>query len=332
MSKLALLFSDLHIHNYKQFDHNGSRLENCLRVLDRVFVFADKNGIDTILFAGDLYDRQQALPTVVINATVERFHALFVKYPTITFYAISGNHDQASKNLLHIEAETALKHLSIVFENKFILIDNQYADIQDDAGNIARVVGVPYYEMAEHYAEKLAEVTNDFVADATTHILLCHQTPKGIMNTGIPFDTDPTDGVYEKYDMVFCGHIHAGQDLSDNFKVVGSPIHRDKADEGTDKGFFAVDLFNPKNTRFFSLNKHFPTFKSVFEDMIEGETNDELDWVVVVPRLDQIKQSETAKVESFNTSLSNEQLVRNFWEQQDGQNKELLEMGLSFIN
>lgn len=76
----VVVFSDLHVHNYKNFDRNGSRLENCLKVLDDVFAFANGNDINTILFAGDIVDQQQAVPTVASNALMERLRLLFNKY------------------------------------------------------------------------------------------------------------------------------------------------------------------------------------------------------------------------------------------------------------
>ena len=54
MSKVAI-FSDLHIHNYGQFnDDSNVRLSNCLKVLNDIAEFCDSYGIDTVLFSGDL--------------------------------------------------------------------------------------------------------------------------------------------------------------------------------------------------------------------------------------------------------------------------------------
>ena len=54
ISNLGLYFTDVHAHNYRQFDNSGSRLENCLDVIEYNYKFAHKNGIKVIMFGGDL--------------------------------------------------------------------------------------------------------------------------------------------------------------------------------------------------------------------------------------------------------------------------------------
>jgi DNA repair exonuclease SbcCD nuclease subunit len=149
----ALYFTDLHVHNYKQFDTDASRLHNCLRVIDILFQYANKNHIEYILFGGDLYDRQKAIPTVVVNSVVAKFTHLFQTYKDIKFVAISGNHDHASANLLHSPAETSLTHLNTIFDN-FILIDNDSHTLEIGL----QVHGIPYYEYADDYHTQLSTV------------------------------------------------------------------------------------------------------------------------------------------------------------------------------
>ena len=112
MSKVAI-FSDLHIHNYGQFnDDNNVRLSNCLKVLTDIAEFCDSYEIDTVLFSGDLYDTQKALLTVVVNETIDTFIRIAEKHPNLRFIAISGNHDHASKNLIDKPAITSQYHIS----------------------------------------------------------------------------------------------------------------------------------------------------------------------------------------------------------------------------
>lgn len=334
----TIIFTDWHVHNYKMFDKNGSRLDNCVKVARIIFKYAHKNGINRILFGGDLFDKQQTIPTAVIDSVVETFAQLFETYPNIHFVAISGNHDHATKNLPDAPAITALRFLAISFPNNFFLIDNDCYDICDENYRAdsdgkeyyARVHGIPYYEHPEHYQEKLQEVAETKMI-AGANILLIHQTPKGIGHALIPHDTDPADELYSNFNMVFCGHIHARQELNPKFLVVGSPIHRDRADEGEDKGFYVFDIFNPADRKFVSLNKKFPVFH-IAESELEASCYDQKDFVVLIPKIDHISQAEAAKTESFNTALKPEQLIENFWLETDGKDKDLLAVGLSFIS
>ena len=84
MAKI-LLFSDLHIHNYQQYNDDGRRLSNCLDVLDLVYENATLNGCAAIVFAGDLFDQRKQIATTTLVATLQRFESLFKKHPDLPF-------------------------------------------------------------------------------------------------------------------------------------------------------------------------------------------------------------------------------------------------------
>ena len=225
-----IVFSDLHIHNYKKFDKDGSRLRNCIKVLEDIFEKAYQKKIPYILFAGDLFDQQKSLPISVINETVRAFKRLSELYPDISFIAISGNHDHGSKNTSEKSAETSLEFLDLMLDN-FHLIDRGYFDLSEDY----RVWGIPYYSHAEHYKNMVSSIDP---SEALNNYLLIHQTPLH-SNSMIPHDCSPNDS--RDFDFTFCGHIHKYERLSEKFCIVGSPLHRDLGDEGQDKGFLIFD-------------------------------------------------------------------------------------------
>lgn len=323
---LAVIFSDWHIHDYKRFNTDGSRLGNCLRVLFDLGAFCDKNGITTILFAGDLYDTQKALFTNVVNETVQAFIDFSKMYPNIVIYAISGNHDHSTKNLIGKEAESALMHIQSVVPDNFIVIDNQTVQFPDGVS----VTGIPYYEYKEHFNIKLDEAANRIsTQNNSKNFLLIHQTPAGLDNEMIPADTNPKDINYMSFDYTFCGHIHLHKQITETFCLVGNPIHRDLADAGKSKGFLVMNLLKPeKGFKFFKLSGY-PEFISVFED--DEVENEAANYVVRKPRLDTLKLQESAKVEKFNTDLSASDLMSNFWKEADGKDKDLLAIGLGFL-
>lgn len=319
------VLTDLHIHPYQEFDQDGSRLANCLDVLRKVFSFSNKNGITHILFSGDLYDSQRMLPVKAVNKTVSTFKKLFEKYPHIMFIAISGNHDQGSKNLYHRPADTALTHLSEMFDN-FRLIDGGLP-IQLEPG--LAVHGIPYYEYPEHYALRLKEASELLPEiGEQKNILMLHQTPKGIANDFIPFDTDPNDPLYAPFDLILCGHIHSRQQLNDKFFVVGSPLHRDREDEGEDKGFMVFDS-EDWGFGFISLSKYYPAFIT----LPQGAEAPPNAYVNRLPNTDHIavKSEGGAEITRFSVANSRAELVENFWLEVDGKDRELLEIGLSTL-
>ena len=322
---LAVIFSDLHIHSYRRFNVDGSRLTNCLKVLFDIGDFCVKNNIKTILFSGDLYDQQKALLTEVVNETVIAFKKFGENYPHQTIYAITGNHDQSTKNLIGNEAVSALSHIEAICPN-FVVVDNTNRKI----GDSILIQGVPYYEYKEHFATKLSEVSEVAKqADTYKHYLMIHQTPEGIGNEMIPTDTNPKDDAYEPFDHVFCGHIHIHKRITEKFTLVGNPIHRDLADAGHKKGFLVMNLLAPENGMKFIELKGYPQFVRAFED--EEVENEEQMYVVREPRLDEMALKEDANIKDFNTSLEAQDLLTNYWNEVDGKDKELLEIGIGFL-
>lgn len=320
---LAVIFSDWHIHNYQQFNNDNQRLDYCIKVLFDIGEFCDKHGIKTILFGGDLYDTQKALLTLVVNKTVEAFKNFSDVYPDIEIIAISGNHDFATKNTMAKPAVTALSHISDVCPN-FHIIDRSVRKIET-----VSVYGIPYFEYQEDFDAALDKTAYDAKHTAGNKILLIHQTPR-MENSMIPHDTTAKDPRYAAFDHVFCGHIHSRMDLTDRFTLVGNPIHRDLADAGKKKGFLVMNLMKPEKGYKFIPLKGYPEFMEITEgeDMPEGS---ESNYVVVRPSMDEAKLSSEANVEDFNSSVSSEDLMRNFWEEAEGKDEELLKVGLSFI-
>lgn len=323
----VVVFSDLHVHNYKNFDRNGSRLENCLKVLDDVFAFANGNDINTILFAGDIVDQQQAVPTVASNALMERLRLLFNKYPDISVIAITGNHDQGSKSVAGNAGVSYLVQLEVAFPENFRRVDDDSIHTVEDG---FFVHGVPYYQHPEHFKQMLAERSK--AAKETngdyTHVLMIHQTPSGLGNPNIPIDTEVTDELYDAFDLVLCGHIHKPMKITDKFYLVGNPLHRDLGDEGDEKGFWVFDTADPVGTmEFVSRKGRYPEFKRVRGAEAAGN---ESDYVIPVMDAVELSDGEVETVKEFNAGLGAEELMANYCKQMS-MGEETLKVGLKFI-
>ena len=221
-----LIFSDLHIHKYKNHNESkNSRFNDCLRVLVGIFELASTTGIDAILFCGDLFDSPKELDTEVINETFITFKGL-LSNTNIQFISISGNHDISTKSLYGEYINSSQKFLSKAFSN-FILLDDKSIKIGDVTIN-----GFRYYDFTEDF---LKDYNNrDFKSKV---INLIHQSPIGISNKFIHADLD----ISQLSGMTFCGHIHTPEILADNFIVVGNPIHRDKGDIDQEKYIWIYD-------------------------------------------------------------------------------------------
>lgn len=322
---LALVFSDLHIHNYKEFSVDDSRLDNCLDVIRLAYSHCKKHDIKLILFGGDLYHNQKLLPTKAVNKTLEIFKSCIEDNPDVLFVAITGNHDLATKNLVSSPGESALSHLQTVFPENFKLIDN--ATLDTGAG--VSIHGIPYYEYKEDFEAALKEAVKS--ADANqdgVNILMVHQTPDKLGNDLIPCDLEVDDPRFQRFDYVYCGHIHNRAQLSDNFLLVGNPQHKDASDEGKEKGFILTDLEFPNDWRLVSTKGRYPEYVSVdVGDVPEGGT----DYFMEKPAPIESKEDDLDTTK-FNTSLEDSSIVRSYWEEVDGKDEDRLKIGLKLLN
>lgn len=317
--------TDLHAHNFKKFDVDGSRLKNTLNVLERVFSFSAKNSIRYVLFSGDLFDQQKVLPSIVVNEVTKTFRNLFEKYVNIKFVAITGNHDQATINLESKSAVSALQYLATSFEGRFVLIDNDVCRLPD--GTL--VCGIPYYEHSEHFKAALQRMNDVVDVREESKILMIHQTPSGLKGrySMIPIDIENDSELFDPYRLVLCGHIHVKHELG-KVLVGGSPIQKDFSDEGDDKGYWVIDT-RTGDYRFRSLSKFYPKFVRVREGNVQDD--EECDYVEIVPAVQSVDADEQEHVEMYKTDNTPKELLTNFWQEVDGKDEELLKVGLGFL-
>ena len=320
--KLALIFTDLHVHNYKRFDSGNSRLFNTLKVLDNIYEFCHGKGIDLILMPGDWVDQNKAIPTIVVNEFLAKVEALSEKYPNIKVVTISGNHDQATVQTLDKDAVTIVESIERESKGCVTMLDKQ---MFIDIGDQIRVHGIPYFEHKEHFEARLADSVKN-VKEGAKNILLMHQVPSNLQNKAMAVDVDIDNERFKAFDMVFNGHIHKHEKLSENFVNVGSPIHRDAEDEGLEKGYLVADLLNPKDWRFVEL-KGFPQYVTVTAGEL-GDTN-EGDFIVEIPPVIESEETDINPSE-FIPTLQASEILTNYCKAV-GEDKKL-QIGLSFLS
>ena len=269
-----LVFSDLHIHKYKNHNESkNSRFYDCLRVLEDVFEIASFREIKHILFCGDFFDSPKELDTEVINEVFILLKNLFDLYPMIEFISISGNHDISTKSLYGQKINSSQKFLSAAFEN-YKLIDDSVIRIGDVV-----IRGFRYYDFTEDFMKAYND--RDFKSKV---INLIHQSPIGISNKFIHADLD----ISKLKGMTFCGHIHTPEILADNFIVVGNPIHRDKGDLDQEKYIWIYD----------SDTEDLDTIQLEGYMKFTSEETEDLNDIVVIKPLE---------VESENFEMSNDE-------------------------
>lgn len=323
------VFSDTHISSFKRHDDGaGSRLINSINGFEAVIEKSYAMGIRTFFFAGDITDTPKVLEITVIIELVKMGNRIKEKYPDIKIFAIDGNHDHHTKNMLSKRSAHSLQILEEIMPDILVIVSDTYHKVSDGI----YVHGIPYYE--NDYDEALtltyerAKALKEEEPDSK-HYLLIHQTPKMLDMDFIPSDTDANDERYEIFDLKFCGHIHFTMWLSKTFLVVGNNIHRDSADKGKKKGYWLTNLVKPEKGCVFQYLEGFPEFVEVEA----GENIEDQEGNFIIEKQDNSLNAPDRIIEEdkFSTAVEDTEIVKNYWEVVDGEDTELLTVGLSCI-
>ena len=297
---LISVFSDIHIHNYKPYDKGGSRLDNCLECLEEIICTSHDRGIHNVIFCGDLFDKPHNIPKVVLDKLTTTLQVVLEDLPVMKLYMISGNHDhydlKGSHNLHTLE--------KLCTPSIHVFPDLDWIDI----GGV-KICGINYRKDWDNSI--LGKIPSDDM------ILLLHQTPDECSPV-IEGDFSASDPIFSPFKHVFCGHIHKHQRLTENFTVVGSPLHRDKGDIGEDKGFL---IYDTETNEIELVKLDFPQFK------VSDREEDDFNYWVIKPKIE-VKKNSTQN--DFNSTLKPKQLLENYLKELEVEDK-YLSAGLELL-
>jgi DNA repair exonuclease SbcCD nuclease subunit len=319
MNNQYIVISDLHAHSFRDFDLNGSRLAKCMEVIIKTFRLAHTEGIENVLFCGDLTDQQNTVSIKVTLALMETFAQCFEKYPNVHWWAISGNHDLGQKSTIAVASKlvSTVRAMAAAFPN-FHCMDMQCEQV----GEIS-LAGIPYLDSPEDYNEALNKMLQTCDPESR-NVLMIHQTPL-VPNAKFAHDTDPADRRYYNFSKVFCGHIHQRRDLTLGFAVVGNPIQIYADDGGweVDNGVLIWDCYSDTTT-FVAFN--FPKFIK----LAEGDEDTEKyqgHYIVTVPK--QALKPTTSV--NFHASDGRASLLTKYFEAEGNGKPDTLAIGLKLL-
>lgn len=237
----ALIFSDVHVHDYKQHNIDGKRASRAAEVIRYVFKLASANEISYIMFTGDLGDQFANISVIAMNELIFAFNECFDKYPGIEFIAIPGNHDFAYKNTFKNPAPSVMDAFAASGIYTTGLFGNfiQLANCLYHQPQFGSIMGIPFFEDIDDFWKSLEVNTPDTKLDGPMYLLM-HQMiwPE---NDIVQDDVDFNDDRFKQFDWVFNGHVHHPSMFGNNFINVGSPLHRDASDIDDKKGLWLLD-------------------------------------------------------------------------------------------
>jgi len=310
---VAVGSSDWHLHNWKNYNKDQRRLKVGLEVVDRLQKICTELGVP-LLFPGDLFHNDQALPNEVIEHVFpvfqEKFNDRFLMNP-FEMYGIDGNHDQPGQNTKQQRCEGYVEHLSKVFKGLHCM-NFESKDLKNFG-----LHGIPYITRNEGFVEAVNDIK---LIKNKPNILMIHSDLPGAKDTNqrvvgtvrnIP---ERLSDLFARFDLVISGHIHKAQIMDDNVIMIGAPTQQRKTDIGCKMGYWLI--YNDMSYEFVPF-KGLPKFKIVTED----PGDDKHYYIIENKTSKKIKDVEGENKRDFNVLMSRKKLVNNYMKETGEESK-----------
>ena len=218
--------SDLHIGVNSRLGVDGHKNE-VMRHLKGVLETAQKEGVDFVVFAGDVFD-SNAVPT----SFVMEFFETLAGFSDVNFVIIPGGG-------AHHEGEVT-GHDAYTSDSVYRRVD--VVSFVEGAGNIFLLTpDKPSVKVkdAAFYAGFFGYPRSGVISDAFYHIAVLH----GAFGKSEDRGEEPIDPMVDKYHYIALGHYHGFKRLADNAAYSGAFVqfeflpHRDAV-----SGYVAVEL------------------------------------------------------------------------------------------
>lgn len=293
--------SDLHFNPWSTFgkfteDGTSSRLLDNLAEFDRMMTHAFDRDINLTLICGDVHHKRGWLNVTVNNLVTE----CLLKWTKrgMRFVAIPGNHDRASRSQL-AHGLVPLSH----FDGIYILDEGEWF-IDEDLELFVGGIGYMDVDSFGRAAERLESEVSSWLE--FQRVCMIHQDLRGALtHTGFTVESGIPPKDIEKmlpsFEMIFFGHYHCWQDLSERMFGIGALTQHSFGDrdqfrggaivtDDTEDGSVDVILLESDSPKFFELylgddvdSTHFAIFgETGSELLLPGDVRAEKDFVRLI--------------------------------------------------
>jgi|LSQX01.2.fsa_nt_gb DNA repair exonuclease SbcCD nuclease subunit len=312
MSKIiSVIFSDLHIHNYNQFNENNRRLLLKFEIMRQLLKYKVP-----LLFGGDMFHEDQQITNTVMHHCSRELPKIFKpEYPLV---GISGNHDMSEASYIGNETPSLFNSFCNLVPG-MISIDFSHYRLTDKV----TVWGLPYISYNRGFREYINELPKmPLFTQSKRNILLVHTDLHGARDTdgrkiGSVENIDIDMGkFFNKFDLVFSGHIHKPQRLTKRVIMIGAPDQQRKSDMGGKFGYWL--LYDDMKYEHHSLNM--PEFREY--DPAKDEIDDYHYWVPINSEKEEDLAYEEKK---FTNNVSRTLLAKRYCKEKGIKDKKKIE-------
>lgn len=248
------------------------KVDDCIWALNKIDEYAEENGIDTAIIAGDLFHNKESINTEVLVKTYNFFNT-----SKLDWIAFPGNHDMFLKNSWSINSLRPMNRVMQVMEDvSLIKIYNH------------RFWVIPFINYEKVYMNVLSKVEEQYQEG---DVLLTHVGTSGsILNECFLIKHwSVISFANSKFDRVFCGHFHCQQQVGENVWYPGSPIPFRFEEGFVEHGFITYDL-ESREVEFhnlFQINKHNdkipPDYITITADEVDSFDLHENNYIRILP-------------------------------------------------
>jgi len=250
----ALIWADLHGHNYKEFSETiggvNSRLLDCVKAVEEIHASAEAEKVDAVFFLGDLFHLKNNLDSHVVKHILEHFAELADAFPMVI---IPGNHDYRSWS-----SDPSLLSLMDEFhEDSILQIDSGWLNTGATWADDLNVYIEPFTRKTTELRERLTALE-----PKKNSIFLGHQDIIGSQYGGFTVEHGlDADVLAEKFLWSFIGHWHEPGKVKENVISIGAPLQHNFGDSLGARGWWILDtekgetklIENTFSPRFYSI-------------------------------------------------------------------------------
>jgi len=296
---IALCASDIHFHDWKQFNDDDVRTLTTTGILRDLFYRSHEEAVP-ILMPGDLFHTPKGLSTKTLLMFTEFMKNVRYQFYRAKMVGITGNHDGNINSSLY-------RAMSYAFPEQIICIDdNQY-----ELGDI-QVIGLAYARRNIDIVAKIKTASHT----KGKKILMLHTELYGAPDPS-GYEPNPQNfsreslALFKDFDLVLAGHIHKHTQVSDNVYMVGAPNQQRKSDAGTEMGY--LEVYDDFSVEFIPLKT--PTFR-YFKEGEEHEDTD--DYWTEIPTPKKIKKQSEAE---FRPTMEKGEMAKRYAKETGIKNK-----------
>lgn len=329
MSKkvIAIGASDIHLNIWPHFNENNRRLTQSLdqlRLLSRV---CRKHNVP-LLFTGDLYHKPKEIPNLLISQSLLAYKRYF-EDKGIGVYGIDGNHDFSDKNGLESKSPSYLDAYQGLFDTFYQIKPGKPRDLIISKDMQISVHGIPYLNGNIGFEDEVRRIKKSF-HPGRKNILLIHTDLPGARDAdGRIIDscdniTTKLDKLFKGFDLVLSGHIHMPQKLGKNIYMLGALQQQTRKDKNClDMGYW--EIYNDFSVKMVKVDIY-PQFKTY---PVAEPKPDNFHFYDPIIELVEVEEDESI---SFNTDLSRDTLVNNYFKSQQIKHKARKNLLINLLN